>query len=89
MKRITILLIYLFSIPILSLSQNRENQNHRLAFEAAYEAIPDIPKGLLEAISFTNTHCNHLTDANYFHDGPDAALLRFNGLGEGRQRLFP
>ena len=81
MKRITILLIYLFSIPILSLSQNRENQNHKLAFEAAYEACPDIPKGLLEAISFTNTHCNHLTDNNYFHDGPDAMPRAYGLMG--------
>ena len=81
MKRITTLWLFLLLMPVLLLSQNRENQNHKLAFEAAYEACPDIPKGLLEAVSFTNTHCNHLTDANYFHDGPDAMPRSYGLMG--------
>ena len=72
MKQITTLLLFLLSMPILSFPQNTENQSYKSAFKAAYQACPDIPQGWLEAISFTNTHCNHLTDANYFHDGPDA-----------------
>ena len=63
MKRITTILLFLLSIPVLLLSQNTENQNYKNDFEAAYQACPSIPRGLLEAISFTNTHCNHLTDA--------------------------
>ena len=81
MKQITSLILFLFSIPILSLSQNTENQNCKFAFEVAYEACPDIPKGLLEAISFTNTHCHHLTDANYFNDGPDAMPRAYGLMG--------
>ena len=81
MKRITTLWLFLLLMPVLLLSQNRENQNHKLAFEAAYEACPDIPKGLLEAVSFTNTHCNHLIDANYFNDGPDAMPRTYGLMG--------
>ena len=44
-------------------------------------ACPNIPKGLLEAISFTNTHCNHLTDDNYFHDGPEAMPRAYGLMG--------
>ena len=68
-------------MPLLAISQPTENQNHKSAFNAAYQACPDIPQGLLEAISFTNTHCNHLTDANYFHDGPDAMPRAYGLMG--------
>jgi len=36
---------------------------------------------MLEAISFTNTQCHHLTDANYFHDGPDAMPRAYGLMG--------
>lgn len=81
MKRITTILLFLLSIPVLLLSQNTENQNYKNDFEAAYQACPSIPRGLLEAISFTNTHCNHLTDANYFHDGPEAMPRAYGLMG--------
>jgi N-acetyl-anhydromuramyl-L-alanine amidase AmpD len=68
-------------MPVLVFSQNANNQNYKPAFDAAYRACPDIPRGLLEAISFTNTHCNHLTDANYFHDGPDAMPRAYGIMG--------
>ena len=75
------MLILLLSMPILTFAQTAENQNYKSAFEAAYQACPDIPRGLLEAISFTNTHCNHLTDDNYFHDGPDAMPRAYGLMG--------
>ena len=81
MKRITTLLLFLLSMPVLLLPQNTENQNYKLAFESAYQARPGIPKGLLEAISFTNTHCNHLTDDNYFNDGPDVMPRTYGLMG--------
>jgi N-acetyl-anhydromuramyl-L-alanine amidase AmpD len=68
-------------MPVLVFSQNANNQNYKPAFDAAYKACPDIPRGLLEAISFTNTHCNHLTDDNYFHDGPDAMPRTYGLMG--------
>ena len=66
-------------MPIMAFSQTAVN--HTSAFQSAYQACPSIPKGLLEAISFTNTHCNHLTDANYFHDGPDAMPRAYGLMG--------
>ena len=81
MKRISILLAALFSIPFLTMAQNIESQNYKVTFQAAYQTYPNIPKGWLEAISFTNTHCNHLTDANYFHDGPEAMPRTYGLMG--------
>ena len=81
MKRNTILLMFLLSMSIMVTSQNAENQNYNYAFESAYQTCPDIPQGLLEAISFTNTHCHHLTDGNYFHDGPDAMPRAYGLMG--------
>ncbi len=81
MKQITTLLLFLLAMPIVAFSQTAENQNYTSAFQKAYEACPDIPQGLLEAVSFTNTHCHHLTDANYFHDGPDAMPRAYGLMG--------
>ena len=68
-------------MSVLVFSQNANNQEYKPAFDSAYQACPDVPRGLLEAISFTNTHCNHLTDDNYFHDGPDAMPRAYGLMG--------
>ena len=81
MKQITTLLLFLLAMPIVVFSQTAENQEHKSAFQFAYEACLDVPQGLLEAISFTNTHCHHLTDANYFHDGSDAMPRTYGLMG--------
>ena len=81
MKRVSILLATLLLLPFLVMAQHFENQNYKSDFKEAYQACPDIPQGLLEAISFTNTHCNHLTDANYFHDGPNAMPRAYGLMG--------
>ena len=81
MKRISILLFALLSFSLSIVAQISGNQNYKSAFQAAYQACPDIPQGLLEAISFTNTHCHHLTDDNYFHDGPDAMPRAYGLMG--------
>lgn len=81
MKRLFSLFAFLLLLPLLGLAQNAVFQNYKSAFEAAYDACPDIPRGLLEAVSFTNTHCNHLTDDNYFHDGPDAMPRAYGLMG--------
>lgn len=81
MKRLFVLFSLSLIFPLCVLAQNVESQNYTSAFDAAYEACPTIPKGLLEAISFTNTHCNHLTDDNYFHDGPDAMPRAYGLMG--------
>ena len=81
MKQITTLLLILLSISIVAFPQNAEKQEYTSAFKNAYQACPDIPQGWLEAISFTNTHCHHLTDDNYFHDGPDAMPRAYGLMG--------
>ncbi len=81
MKRLFFQFAFLLLIPLLGLAQNAVVQNNKSAFNAAYEACPDIPRGLLEAVSFTNTHCHHLTDANYFHDGLDAMPRAYGLMG--------
>ena len=81
MKNLVKILLFLSLLPIVAFSQIVEPQNYKAAFEAAYQACPDIPQGLLEAVSFTNTHCHHLTDASYFHDGPDAMPRAYGLMG--------
>ena len=81
MKRLKTLFVLLFLLSFFGKAQTKELQNYKSAFEVAYKACPDIPQGMLEAISFTNTHCHHLTDANYFHDGPDAMPRAYGLMG--------
>ena len=81
MKRLFIFFALSLLLPMIGLAQNNEIQSYKSAFNAAYEACPDIPRGLLEAVSFTNTHCYHLTDANYFNDGPDAMPRAYGLMG--------
>ena len=81
MKRLKTLFVLLFLLPFFGKAQTKELQNYNAVFDAAYQDYPDIPQGMLEAISFTNTHCHHLTDANYFHDGPDAMPRAYGLMG--------
>ena len=81
MKRLFVFFALSLLLPMIGLAQNNEIQSYKSAFNAAYEACPDIPRGLLEAVSFTNTHCYHLTDANYFNDGPDAMPRAYGLMG--------
>ena len=36
------------------------NTNHQASFSAAYQAYPMLPKGILEAVAYTNTHIRHV-----------------------------
>lgn len=50
-------------------------------FQLAESQCPSLPKGLLEAVSFTSTHCHHLTDADYGIPADDpAAMPRAYGM---------
>lgn len=50
-------------------------------FQLAEKQCPSLPKGLLEAISYTNTQCHHLTDADYSFPADDpAAMPRAYGM---------
>ncbi len=49
-------------------SQPQQTQlptQYQAAFEAAYEKYPTVPRGLLEAVAFTNTRFTHLNPGNY------------------------
>ena len=81
MKRLFVFFALSLLLPMIGLAQNNEIQSYKSAFNVAYEACPDIPRGMLEAVSFTNTHCYHLTDANYFNDGPDAMPRAYGLMG--------
>ena len=81
MKRLLSIFAISLLFTLFGKAQPVVNQNYTSAFQSAYQACPDIPQGLLEAISYTNTHCNHLTDANYFHDGPDAMPRTYGLMG--------
>ncbi len=82
MRRLLFIIISAL-FPLMAFAQNgnvgADCQLNESAFEAAYKAFPLIPKGLLEAVSFTNTHCHHLTDADYTFDD-SAAMPRAYGL---------
>lgn len=74
-------LIALFVIAVTASAQDVVNERFKSAFRAAYEACPDLPHGVLEAVSFTNTQCHHLTDADYHHDGPEAMPRAYGLMG--------
>lgn len=82
MRRLLFIIISAL-FPLMAFAQNgnvgADCQLNESAFEAAYKAFPQIPKGLLEAVSFTNTHCHHLTDADYISDD-STAMPRAYGL---------
>ena len=44
-------------------------------FELAEEQCPALPKGLLKAVSFTNTQCHHLTDSDYAFPADDPTVM--------------
>ena len=77
------LIIVSVLFPLLGFAQNESSyadyQFNKDAFEGAYRAFPQIPRGLLEAVSFTNTHFHHLTDADYTFDD-STAMPRAYGL---------
>ena len=98
MRRLLFIIISAL-FPLMTFAQNgnvgAENQLNESAFEAAYKAFPQIPKGLLEAVSFTNTHCHHLTDADYTFDDSTAMPRAYglmglvkNGKNYFRENLF-
>ncbi len=54
----------LFSLSITSQNIESNGYPYRQYFQEAYQLHPDIPKGLLEAIAWTQTHIDHKTLAN-------------------------
>ena len=98
MRRLLFIIISAL-FPLMAFAQNgnvgADCQLNESAFEAAYKAFPQIPKGLLEAVSFTNTHCHHLTDADYTFDDSTVMPRAYglmglvkNGKNYFRENLF-
>ena len=76
-----ILLSLMLLLPLWLAAQTTVNQEYKEAFEKAYQACPEVPQGWLEAVSFTNTQCHHLTDADYFHDDANAMPRAYGLIG--------
>ncbi len=73
-------LAVVFSIFLL-LSFNELKAQGTTVFEMVEAQCPSLPHGLLEAVSFTNTHCHHLTDANYtFAEDDPTSMPRAYGM---------
>lgn len=68
---------------ILMLFLNETKAQEKTVFELAETQCPSLPQGLLEAVSFTNTHCHHLTDANYsfLEDDPTVMPRAYGMMG--------
>ena len=81
MKHLILLFSLLLSFTFAIKAQNYENQEYKSAFESAYKACPEVPRGWLEAVSFTNTQCHHLTDADYHSNEPNAMPRAYGLMG--------
>ncbi|MES2593214.1 MAG: N-acetylmuramoyl-L-alanine amidase [Bacteroidota bacterium] len=64
MKRLLLITFTFFSFPWYSFGQSNIDEivvnNYATFFAKAYQQYPEIPKGVLEAVSFCNTHFTHL-----------------------------
>ena len=70
----------LVSISLMLLVNTMKAQEKTI-FKMVEAQCPSLPQGLLEAVSFTNTHCHHLTDANYTYAEDDlVAMPRTYGM---------
>ncbi|MCK9613470.1 MAG: N-acetylmuramoyl-L-alanine amidase [Bacteroidales bacterium] len=59
MKKFIFFLLFLSSM-YLAAQQKDDNYPYREFFEEAYQKFPEIPRGALEAIAYTNTHIRHI-----------------------------
>lgn len=67
MKKI---LFFLLVLPLIGFSQQvkiHSPYNYKEYFQQSYQQYPSVPKGVLEAVAYTNTHIHHIT-----HNAGDA-----------------
>jgi N-acetyl-anhydromuramyl-L-alanine amidase AmpD len=67
MKQILHTFALIFLCSTLTLAQNWEispQNDYDLYFAEAYQLYPEIPKGILEAIAYSNTHVRHIQPQN-------------------------
>lgn len=63
MKKNLLLIVLTFAFQIIKANEIIVN-NYTTSFNKAYQLHPEIPKGILEAVSFCNTHFNHIQHAS-------------------------
>jgi len=59
MKRILICLFLLISFQLCA-QEHEQKYPYQAFFKEAYQLYPDVPLGVLEAVSYTNTHIRHI-----------------------------
>lgn len=88
MKRIVLFISILSAAIRLSAGTNPIPNPYQADFNAAYIAYPDIPRGVLEAISFTNTRFTHLTSNDEASCTGMPQAVTVMGLYEDGQQWF-
>src|ERR1035437_404345 len=63
MKKLLLLTVFAFAFQISKANETVVN-NYTASFNKAYQLHPEIPKGILEAVSFYNTLFNHIQHAS-------------------------
>jgi len=55
-------LLFVFLLPAIQLAAQLQESSYpyNAYFDEAYQLYPDIPRGVLEAVSYTNTHIRHI-----------------------------
>ena len=75
-----LLLVLSFSLFGFSFAQqqNLPTNPHQNLFDVAYQQYPDVPKGMLEAVSFTMTRFRHIENE---HQGCAGLPLVYGVMG--------
>ena len=63
MKKHLLLIVLAFAFQLSKANEIVPN-NYATSFSKAYQLHPEIPKGILEAVSFCTTHFNHIQHAS-------------------------
>ena len=56
--------LFLLAIPAIAFSQQNKSistEDYSVSFEKAYQQYPSVPRGVLEAVAYTNTHIQNIT----------------------------
>jgi N-acetyl-anhydromuramyl-L-alanine amidase AmpD len=76
-----VLLVFTALVALCSIGTSEEIHNPYTAyFDKAYQAHPEVPKGVLEAIAYTNTRFHHVTHSQD-EDGSDGRPLVYGVMG--------
>ncbi len=88
MKRLLLATAFFISAFVLNASANPIPNPFQAEFNAAYAEYPNIPRGVLEAVSFTNTRFSHLTIQEEYSCTGMPQALSVMGLMEDGQNWF-